>query len=154
MRVLEKYAVRMGGGQNHRMHMGDAVLVKDNHLAALRTQGMNFKQIISKASREAPSGMTIEVEVTSVDDAIEAAKAGATLIMLDNMSPDQMREAVSRLPKRVRTEASGNIKLEGDRNVRTIAETGVDIISIGALTHSVKSLDISLELDPDSLKPA
>lgn len=146
LRALEKYAVRMGGGQNHRMHMGDAVLIKDNHIAALRAQGMTLKDIVIKAAKKAPKGMTVEVEVTTAEEAVEAAAAGATMIMLDNMSPAKMRHAVSLLPKGVRTEASGGITLE---NVRAAAETGVDIISIGALTHSVKALDISLELETD-----
>ena len=149
LRVLEKYAVRMGGGQNHRMHMGDAVLIKDNHLAALRSQEMTFKDIVASAKKEAPAGMVIEVEVTSVDEALEAARAGATLILLDNMSTAEMKRAVSLLPEGVRTEASGGVTLE---TVRAVAETGVDIISIGALTHSVKSLDISLELDAKSIR--
>ena len=149
LRALEKYAVRMGGGQNHRMHMADAVLIKDNHLAALKTLGMSLKDVVAKAKKEAPQGMTVEVEVTTPDEAREAAEAGATMIMFDNMPPDQMRHALSLLPKGVRTEASGGITLE---TVRAAAETGVDIISIGALTHSVKALDISLEYETESLK--
>lgn len=149
LRELEKYAVRMGGGQNHRMHMGDAVLIKDNHIAALRKMGMSLKQIVAKAKEKAPKGMTVEVEVTTPEEAREAAEAGATMIMFDNMSPDLMRRALSLLPKGVKTEASGGITLE---TVRAAAETGVDIISIGALTHSPKALDISLELETLPLK--
>ncbi|MEK7353844.1 MAG: carboxylating nicotinate-nucleotide diphosphorylase [Chloroflexota bacterium] len=151
LRALEKYAVRMGGGQNHRMHMGDAVLIKDNHLAALRKLGMGLKEVVGKAKEKAPKGMTVEVEVTTPEEAREAAEAGATMIMFDNMSPDEMRRALSLLPKGVKTEASGGITLE---TVRAAAMTGVDIISIGALTHSVKALDISLELEAATLKLA
>ena len=149
LRDLEKYAVRMGGGQNHRMHMGDAVLIKDNHIAVLRKQRMTLRDIVRKAKEKAPEGMTVEVEVTTPEEAREAAEAGATMIMFDNMNPDEMRHALSLLPKGVRTEASGGITL---KNVRAAAETGVDIISVGALTHSVKALDISLEFETLPLK--
>jgi len=149
LRLLEKYAVRMGGGKNHRLHLGDGILIKDNHLAALRALCLTLKDIIVKVSRNAPKGMDIEVEVTSAEEAREAAEAGADIVLLDNMSPDEMRPAVSQMPAGVRTEASGGINLE---NVRAVAETGVDIISIGALTHSVEALDISLEIEPQTLK--
>jgi len=149
MRLLEKYAVRMGGGTNHRMSLGDAVLIKDNHIAALRAQGMNLKEIISKARQNAPTGMTIEIEVTSVNEAEEAVKAGADIIMLDNMSLNDMTKAVKSVAGRAKLEASGKITLA---NVRKAAHTGVDIISIGALTHSYKALDISLEMEPQTLK--
>jgi nicotinate-nucleotide pyrophosphorylase (carboxylating) len=145
LRLLEKYAVRMGGGQSHRLHLGDAVLIKDNHLAALRSKEMSLKDIVARAKKNAPKGMTVEVEVTTVKEALEAAETGADLIMLDNMSPDEMSRVVSLLPKGVRTEASGGVTLE---NVRAVAMTGVDIISIGALTHSTKALDISVEIEP------
>ena len=149
LRTLEKYAVRMGGGQNHRLHLGDAVLIKDNHLAALRAQGMSLKDILTRARQNTPKGITIEIEVTTAQEALEAANAGADIIMLDNMSPDKMRSVVDSLPRGVKTEASGNITLE---NVRAAAMSGVDIISIGALTHSYRALDISLELEPQTLK--
>jgi nicotinate-nucleotide pyrophosphorylase (carboxylating) len=145
LRLLEKYAVRMGGGQNHRLHLADAILIKDNHLAALRSQGMSLKDIVAKAKKNAPKGLTVEVEVTSDEEALEAARAGADIIMLDNMAPDEMSRVVSLLQQGIKTEASGGITLE---NVRTVAMTGVDIISIGALTHSPKALDISIELEP------
>ncbi|MFC2056141.1 carboxylating nicotinate-nucleotide diphosphorylase [Chloroflexota bacterium] len=148
LRSLEKYAVRMGGGQNHRFHLSDAVLIKDNHLAALRAQGMSLKDIVDKAKQNAPKGLIIEVEVTTAEEAMEAAEAGADMIMLDNMSPDEMRRTVSLLPSGIKTEASGGITLE---NIGAAAMTGVDIISIGALTHSPKALDISLELEPQTL---
>ena len=149
LRTLEKYAVRMGGGQNHRLHMGDAILIKDTHLAVLRALGMTLKDIVIKAKEEAPRGMTVEVEVATPQEACEAAEAGADMIMLDNMDPEEMKCAVSSLPDNVKTEASGGITL---KNVRAAAMTGVDIISIGALTHSPMALDISLELEPETLK--
>ena len=149
LRLLEKYAVRMGGGQNHRMHLGDAVLIKDNHIAALRAMGLTLENIVTKARQNVPVGITIEVEVTSIMEAAEAARADADIIMLDNMSIDAMREAVKTVGGRARVEASGNITLD---NVRQVAMTGVDIISIGALTHSYNALDISLEMEPQTLK--
>lgn len=143
LRLLEKYAVRAGGGHNHRLHLGDGILIKDNHLAALRALGMSFKEIVAKARQNAPRGLRLEVEVNTLQDALDAADAGADIIMLDNMSIEEMRRAVGALHGRVKTEASGGVTLD---NVRQVAETGVDIISIGALTHSPKALDISLEL--------
>lgn len=149
LRLLEKYAVRMGGGQNHRLHLGDAILIKDNHLAALRALGMSLKDIVTKAKQNAPPDLKVEVEVTTDQEALEAAEAGADIIMLDNMSPDEMRRVVSLLPRGIKTEASGGITLD---NIAAVAMTGVDIISIGALTHSSKALDISLELETMPLK--
>ena len=149
LRLLEKYAVRMGGGQNHRLHLGDAVLIKDNHIAALRAQGMSLKDIVAKAKQNAPDGITVEVEVTSTQEALDAVEAGADIIMLDNMSPDEMRQVVNLVSGRAKIEASGGITLA---NVLQVAMTGVDIISIGALTHSYQALDISLEIEPPTLK--
>jgi nicotinate-nucleotide pyrophosphorylase (carboxylating) len=149
LRALEKYAVRMGGGYNHRMHLGDSVLIKDNHIAALRAMGMNLKDIIAKARRETPAGTTIEVEVTNTKEALEALKAGVDIIMLDNMTPNEMKQVINLVAGQAKIEASGGITLE---NVHQIAMTGVDIISIGALTHSFKALDISLEMEVQTLK--
>lgn len=149
LRLLEKYAVRMGGGKNHRLHLGDGILIKDNHLAALRALGMNLKDIVARAKQNAPQGVKVEVEVTSAQEAADAVAAGADIIMLDNMSPEEMHHVVSLLPGQVKSEASGGITL---KNVRAAATTGVNIISIGALTHSSKALDISLELEPQTLK--
>jgi nicotinate-nucleotide pyrophosphorylase (carboxylating) len=149
LRLLEKYAVRTGGGKNHRLHLGDGILIKDNHLAALRALCANMKDIIARTRRNAPEDMKIEVEVTSVEEAKEAAEAGADIVLLDNMGPEEMRRAVSQMPGGVKTEASGGINLE---NVRAVAETGVNIISIGALTHSAEALDISLKIEPQTLK--
>ncbi|MBI2832598.1 MAG: carboxylating nicotinate-nucleotide diphosphorylase [Chloroflexi bacterium] len=144
LRMLEKYAVRMGGGRNHRFHLGDGVLIKDNHIAVLRATGMSLKEIIAKARREAPGGLKVEAEVTSAKEALDAVEAGADIIMLDNMSLEEMRRAVSMIKGKAKIEASGGVTLD---NVRAVAETGVDFISVGALTHSPKALDISLEVE-------
>ncbi|MBM4446882.1 MAG: carboxylating nicotinate-nucleotide diphosphorylase [Chloroflexi bacterium] len=144
LRTLEKYAVQIGGGKNHRMHLGDGILIKDNHLAALRNQGLSIEEIIARARQNAPPKLKIEVEVKTQKEAVEAAAAGADVIMLDNMELEDMRQAVQLIKGRALIEASGGINLE---RVRAVAETGVDLISIGALTHSPKVLDISLELD-------
>ncbi len=149
LRPLEKYAVRTGGGQSHRSHLGDGILVKDNHLAVLRALGMNLKDIVARAKQNAPKNLKVEVEVTTPQEAAEAAEAGADIVLLDNMKPEEMRRAVKLIRGAARTEASGGITLA---NVRDAAMSGVDIISIGALTHSSKALDISLELEPQTLR--
>lgn len=148
LRPLEKYAVYMGGGHNHRLHLGDAILVKDNHIAALRAMGMNLKDIVDKARKNAP-GVTVEVEVNSTKEALDALKAGADIIMLDNMSTSEMRQVVNLVSGQAKLEASGGVMLA---TVHQVAMTGVDMISIGALTHSYRALDISLELEPQTLK--
>jgi nicotinate-nucleotide pyrophosphorylase (carboxylating) len=144
-RLLEKYAVSMGGGRNHRFNLSDGILIKDNHLATLRAQGMTLKEIVTKARFNVRKGIKVEVEVTNLKEADEAVAAKADIIMFDNMSPAQMRRAVKKIPAKIYTEASGGITL---KNVRAVAETGVNFISIGALTHSSKALDISLEFQP------
>jgi len=144
LRSLEKQAVKAGGGENHRRSLGDGILIKDNHLAALRSQGLDIKEIVAKARQNAPQRLQVEVEVGTVSEALEAVEAGADIVMLDNMSLDDMRKAVKSICGRALIEASGGITLD---NVRAVAETGVDLISIGALTHSVRALDISLELE-------
>ncbi|MGD1040050.1 MAG: carboxylating nicotinate-nucleotide diphosphorylase [Dehalococcoidales bacterium] len=148
MRLLEKYAVSMGGGRNHRFNLSDGMLIKDNHLATLRAHGMTLKEIVAKAKQSAPAGIKVEVEVTNLKEVREAVAAKADIIMFDNMSPAKMRAAVKLVPSGIMTEASGNINL---KTVRAVAETGVNFISIGALTHSPKALDISLEFEP--IKP-
>ena len=145
MRLLEKYAVSMGGGRNHRFNLSDGVLIKDNHLATLRANGMTLKEIVTKAKSNAPKDIKVEVEVTNLKEVEEAVSAKADIIMFDNMSPAQMRRAVKKVPTKIYTEASGGITL---KNVRAVAEAGVNFISIGALTHSSKALDISLEFQP------
>ena len=149
LRRLEKYAVRMGGGHNHRTHLGDAVLIKDNHIAALRATGLTLREIVARARKNAPPGITVEGEITRPAEAREALEAGADTIMLDNMGPADMRQVVETVNGQARLEASGGITLA---NVREVAETGVDIISIGALTHSYRALDISLELETPEMK--
>ena len=149
LRSLEKYAVRMGGGRNHRFHLGDGILVKDNHLVALRALGMSLKDIVARVKQNAPKGLRIEVEVSNVQEALDAVEAGADMILLDNMSLHDMRRVITLIPGGVKTEASGGITLD---NVRAVAMTGVDIISIGALTHSTHALDISLELEAGSIR--
>lgn len=144
LRLLEKYAVRVGGGKNHRMHLGDGVLIKDNHLAVLRRKGSSIRQIIARARHKVPPGTKIEIEVKTPEEAREAAEAGADIVMLDNMNLEDMRRSVQLIRGRALIEASGGITLD---RVRAVAETGVDTISVGALTHSAKALDISLELD-------
>ena len=144
LRSLEKHAVKVGGGDNHRMSLGDGILIKDNHLAALRSQGLNIKQIVARARQNSPQRLPVEVEVETVSEALEAAEAGVDIVMLDNMNLEDMRKAVKSIHGRALVEASGGITLA---NVRAVAETGVDFISIGALTHSARALDISLELE-------
>lgn len=143
LRILDKYAVRMGGGANHRHNLADGVLIKDNHLEAMAIVEAGLAETVRIARERAPHTLKIEVEVESVEQAEEAAQARADIILLDNMSPEEMREAVRRIKGRALTEASGGINLS---NVRAAAEAGVDLISIGSLTHSVKALDISLDL--------
>lgn len=144
LRILEKYAVRVGGGYNHRQSLGDGVLIKDNHLVALRSRGVGLGEVIKKARQHAPHTLKIEVEVESVEQAQEALSAGADIIMLDNMDLEDMRRVVELAQGRAVIEASGRITLD---SVRAVADTGVDLISVGALTHSAKALDISLELE-------
>lgn len=142
-RMLEKYAVRVGGGANHRFGLYDAVMIKDNHIKGAG----GIMQAVSSARAQIPHTMTIEVETESLDQVEEALAAGADIIMLDNMSHDLMAESVRRIKAKaphVRVEASGNVTLE---TVRGIAETGVDVISVGRLTYSFHSLDISLDLN-------
>ena len=143
LRELEKYAVRVGGGRNHRYNLADGVLIKDNHIAALRAQELTLEAIIHRARENTPHTLRIEVEVETVDEAREALEARADAILLDNMSPEEMRQVVTFAQGRCLLEASGGINLG---TVRAVAETGVDLISVGALTHSVRALDISLDM--------
>lgn len=137
LRVLDKYAVRMGGGQNHRTSLYDGVLIKENHIAAAG----GISAAVAGARRSAPHTLKIEVEAETMDDVREALEAGADIIMLDNMSLDQMKEAVELIGERALTEASGGVNLD---TVADIAATGVDLISVGALTHSSGAVDISM----------
>jgi nicotinate-nucleotide pyrophosphorylase (carboxylating) len=137
LRVLEKYAVKCGGGSNHRFNLADGVLIKDNHIVAAG----GIRKAIEVVKKNAPHTLRIEVETESIAQIDEALEAGADIIMLDNMTNELMQEAVRHIGGRAITEASGNM---GDRDLKAVAMTGVDYISIGALTHSVKALDISL----------
>jgi len=139
LRIIEKYAVRMGGGYNHRFGLYDAVLIKDNHIAVAG----GIKSAINSVRKQISNTVNIEVEVENLSQLQEALEMKVDIIMLDNMNLDTMREAVKIVKGNALIEASGGITLE---KVRKIAQTGVDLISIGALTHSVKSLDIGMEI--------
>lgn len=140
LRVLEKYAVRVGGGINHRTGLYDGILIKENHIAAVG----GITEAIRRARAYIPHTLKIEIETESVEQVQEALAAGADIIMLDNMDCDTMRQCVQLIGGKVLVEASGGVNLT---TVRAIAETGVDIISVGALTHSPRSMDISMLLD-------
>lgn len=139
LRWMDKYAVRLGGGFNHRFGLFDGILIKDNHIAAAGS----IKNAIESAKSKAPHTLKIEVEVEDLAGVEEAIKAGADIIMLDNMDPGQMKKAVSFIDGRAIVEASGGISLD---TVSDVAESGVDLISVGALTHSAKASDLSLEI--------
>ena len=145
-RYLDKYSVRMGGGHNHRLNLADGILIKDNHIQANRNREMGLKEVIQLALARASHTIKVEVEVETMEQVEVALDAGAHIIMLDNMSVDQMAEAMRVIGDRAVVEASGGITYD---TVRAVAETGVDLISIGALTHSVDALDISLDLEFD-----
>ncbi len=140
LRVLEKYAVRVGGGSNHRAGLDDGVLIKDNHIAAAGGVG----EAVSRALADRPHGLKVEVEVQDLEQLDEALAAGAEAILLDNMSPQMVRDAVARAGGKAVLEASGGITLD---TVSEYAKTGVDLISVGALTHSVRAIDLSLEVE-------
>ncbi len=137
-RILDKYSVRMGGGYNHRMNLSDFVMIKDNHIKAAGS----IKEAVERVKSNIPFTTKIEVEVENFDQLQEALDAKVDVIMLDNMDINHMRKAVEFVDKRVLLEASGNVN---EDNVEHIASTGVDIISMGSLTHSVRALDISLK---------
>jgi nicotinate-nucleotide pyrophosphorylase (carboxylating) len=139
LRALEKYAVRCGGGLNHRMSLSDAALVKDNHVAAAGGVARAFELV-----RAAQPNLPIEIEVDTVAQAREVIDAGAELVLLDNMTPEQMRAAVSYAAGRAKFEASGGLRLA---DARAVAESGVDYLSVGALTHSAPVLDIGLDIE-------
>lgn len=138
LRIIEKHAVTLGGGYNHRFNLSDAVLIKDNHI---RSVGC-IEEAVKRARAAIPHTMKIEVETETIEEVEEALRAKADIIMLDNMTCEKMKEAIRIINGRALTEASGNITRD---TVRQVAETGIDIISCGALTHSVKALDISLK---------
>lgn len=144
LRELERYAVRIAGGQNHRFNLSDGVLIKDNHIAAARDRDLSIAQIVELARRNVAHTFRVEIEVTTREEAREALGAGADAILIDNMSVAAMRQVVEDVGGRAITEASGGVSLA---TVREIAETGVDLISVGGITHSAPALDLSLELE-------
>ena len=141
-RELEKYAVRCGGARNHRVGLWDMVLIKDNHLAALRDATPNAIAAAVRRAREKYPALQVEVEADTLAQVAQAADAGADIILLDNMTLEQLRECVRLVGGRAKTEASGGVNLQ---TVRGIAETGVDFISVGAMTHSARAVDIGLD---------
>ena len=139
LRILEKYAVQVGGGDNHRLGLYDAVMIKDNHISAAG----GIKEAVEKARTNVPHTMKIEVETESLDEVKEAVAVNADIIMLDNMSTGLMKEAVELVDNQTIVEASGGITAA---TIKEVAATGVDVISLGTLTHTIKSLDINLDL--------
>ena len=146
LRWLERYAVRTGGGRNHRFHLADGVLIKDNHVRAAGGVGA----AVERARATAPQGLRIEVECTTLAEVDAAVQAGADIILLDNMPADMLRAACARIGGRARTEASGGVT---PANLAEVAATGVDAVSLGMLTHSAPALDISLEIELAGANP-
>lgn len=142
LRSLEKFAVRCGGGHNHRYALDDAFLLKDNHRAVLDAAGIGLADAVAAAREALPHTVPLEVEVDDLEQLDQALDAGVDAVLLDNMDPATLRQAVERVDGRATTEASGGVTLE---TVRAVAETGVDLISVGALTHSAPALDIALD---------
>ncbi len=138
LRILEKYAVTVGGGLNHRSNLSEMILIKDNHIRAVG----NITEAVRRTKEKASPSFKVEVEVTSLKEAQEALEAGVDWLMLDNMEIEEIKKAIEHIKGRALIEVSGKVDLE---KVRELAGTGIDFISIGSLTHSVKSLDISLE---------
>ncbi|MEI6609567.1 MAG: carboxylating nicotinate-nucleotide diphosphorylase [Deltaproteobacteria bacterium] len=145
LRVLDKMAVSIGGGFNHRMGLYDGVLIKDNHIAAAGS----ITAAVDRQRQSLPHTLKIEVETKNMSEVKEALKCGADIIMLDNMTPDEMKKAVSFVAGRALIEASGNVSMQ---NAAEIAATGVDLISVGELTHSVHAADISLKINTEATK--
>lgn len=145
LRLAQKYAVTCGGGVNHRIGLWDRVLIKDNHLVAVREAKPNaIAAAVARARAKYPK-LKVEVEADTLEQVAQAVAAGADIILLDNMSNDSLREAVKIVGRKAKTEASGGVNLQ---TVREIAETGVDYISVGALTHSARAVDIGLDFNP------
>jgi nicotinate-nucleotide pyrophosphorylase (carboxylating) len=147
LRAFERHAVRSGGGHNHRFSLSDAVMAKDNHLAVLTATGLSVTAALQGAIARLPHTTHVEVEVDRLDQIDAVLAAGIGTIMLDNFSLDELRAGVERVAGRVTVEASGGVNLE---TVRAIAETGVDVISVGALTHSARALDLGLDIAIDA----
>ena len=142
LRIFEKFAVRMGGGTNHRMSLSDVAMIKDNHIVAAGSIDNAFRAVRSKYPN-----LPIEVEIDSIDQIEAALSAGSNLLLLDNMTPEQCKQAVALIDGRARTEASGGISLE---SVKAYAQSGVDYIAVGALTHSAKNIDIGVDFHEES----
>jgi nicotinate-nucleotide pyrophosphorylase (carboxylating) len=147
LRVIERYAVRIGGGRNHRFNLSDGALVKDNHLVALRTQGIGTVEALRMLRDRIPHTARVQVEVDRLDQIPEMIEAGVDAILFDNMTPEQVREAVRMVGGRAITEVSGGVRLE---TVRAYAEAGINVVSSGALTHSTPALDVGLDFEIDS----
>lgn len=142
-RFLDKYSVVMGGGSNHRFNLADGILIKDNHLVALARLGLDNREAVQQAVSRSSHTINVEIEAETIGEVETALSAGAQIIMLDNMDIQTMSEAVKLIAGKAVVEASGGINLS---TVREVAETGVDLISVGSLTHSVQGLDISLDI--------
>ena len=147
LRPLEKYSVRAGGGFNHRRDLGDAMMIKDNHIASIKAQGLSLIEAVTRARQSMPHTLKIEIEVDRLDQIHEALKAGADIILLDNMSPEELKSSVAMIDGRALIEASGGVNLS---TVSEIAATGVDLISVGSLTHSAPALDIGFDFEVES----
>lgn len=143
LRALERHAVRCGGGHNHRWSLSDAVMVKDNHLAVLLAAGADLTATLRGLRARLPHTTTIEVEVDRLDQLEPVLAAGVDVVMLDNFTPEQLREGVALVAGRAVVEASGTVRLD---TVAEVAATGVDVVSVGALTHSVRALDLGLDV--------
>jgi len=144
LRELERYAVRVGGAKNHRNTLEDGVLIKDNHIAAAMKRGLTIAEIVADARMASSHLLKVEIEVTDAAMALLAMEAGADVILLDNMTPEQMRAVVADAPDGILFEASGGVT---EQSIREVAATGVHLVSVGALTHSAPALDISLEIE-------
>ena len=149
LRTLEKWAVRLGGGFNHRFSLHDGILIKDNHLMILGAHNISLSQACRLAKQQAPHGLRVSVEVESLEQVREALQGQADIILLDNMNPTKIRQAVKIIKDQALVEVSGGITL---KNIQSIADTGIDIISIGALTHSAPAMDLSMDTMPVSPK--
>jgi len=145
LRILEKWAVRLGGGHNHRSSLHDGILIKDNHLAILAAHHIGITQACLQAKAHAPHGLKICVEVETLSQIDQALQGKADIILLDNMSPDQVRKAIAKIDGRALTEISGGITLD---NIKDMAETHPNFISMGALTHSAPAMDFTMKISP------
>ena len=147
LRPMEKYSVRAGGGLNHRRDLGDAMMIKDNHLASIKALGLSLIEAVTRARQSMPHTLKVEIEVDRLDQIPEALRAGAHIILLDNMSAEELKSSVALIDGRALIEASGGVNLS---TVSEIAATGVDLISVGALTHSAPALDIGFDFEVES----